>query len=304
MNNTRLALVVGPSADNAVIIPFVDGSVALHLEGMRLRGLSENTVTLRKTVLGLLVRFTGHPVLATTRDDLDRWQRHIGTLAAESRLAYVSAVRCFFQWAHAERLIDDDPSVRLIVPKVVRGLPHPIGEPALEWVLANAPDPLRIWFELAAYAGPRAAEIAILERADVLDDLPEPGLLLHGKGGKERLVPLSPRPLRSLREYGMPWRGRLFRGPDDPRAAAHSVSQRCNRWLHRHGLPNTLHDFRHRYATQLYEVTHDLLLVQQYMGHSSPKTTTIYTLLSLGRGAAAVAAIDRPLLRPVQETGT
>jgi site-specific recombinase XerD len=305
MNNARLALVTCSGDAKARILPFVDGSTGLHIADMRLRGLSANTVTLRRTVLGLVVRYTGKPLLDIDRDDLDRWQRSIADLAPETRLSYVSAVRSFYRWATDAQLVDEDPSARLIVPKVVRGLPHPVSERNLEWVLANAPDPLRVWFELAAYAGPRAAEIATLERADVLDDRDVPALRLRGKGGKERMVPLAPRPLRSLRQYGMPWRGRLFRNPDGTPVSAHGVSQRCNRWLHRHGLPDTLHGFRHRFATQLYEVSdHDLLLVQQLLGHASPKTTTVYTLVNARKGAAAVARIDRPLLRPVEETGS
>jgi integrase/recombinase XerC len=305
VKNAHLAVVTFSGDTRARIIPFVDGNVALHVEGMTARGLSQNTITLRRTVLGLLVRHTRKPLLDTTPADLAAWQRSIAMLAPETRLAYVSGVRTFFAWAADQGLIDANPATRLIVPRVVRGLPHPTSETTLEWVLANAPDPLRVWFELAAFAGCRAGEIAALERSDVLDDAEEPMLRLFGKGGKSRVVPLAPRPLKSLHDLGMPWRGALFREPTGRQVTAHAVSQRCNRWLHQHGYPDTLHWFRHRYATALYESSgHDLLLVQQYLGHASPKTTTVYTLLNVRAGAAAVAAIDRPLLRPAQETAS
>jgi integrase/recombinase XerC len=309
VKNAPLAVVTFSGDTNAVIVPFVGADVVAHVREMRLRGLSENTVTLRMTVLGLLVRHAGRPLLNLDRDDLDSWQDAIACLAPETRLAYVSGARSYYRWACAEGLLTRDPSAVLIVPKVARGLPHPISESSLEWVLSHAPDPLRIWFELAACTGTRAAEIAALERPDVLDDCDKPGLLLHGKGSKERVVPLTPHPLRSLREYGMPWRGPLFRRPDGRQVSAHSVSERCNRWLHKHGYPNTLHDFRHRYATELYEASgHDLVLVAQMLGHASVKTTTVYTRVKARAGYDAARRIDHPLtepwLRPLPERDT
>lgn len=272
---------------------------------MRLRGLSANTVDHRLTVLGLLARHARRPLLDLTAEELDAWQGSLGLLSLETRRSYVVQTRGFYRWALAEGLIGVDPAAVLIVPKVPRGLPRPMGERDLERALAEAPPMIRLWLELAAYAGLRAAEIAALERHDIVDDGPTPFLLIHGKGGKARIVPLAPALLRSLRRFGMPATGRLFRRAGGRPVTARYVSDSTNKWLHAHGFPQTIHKGRHRFATAVYRQCRDVRLVQELLGHASPATTAIYTLVDPSAAAPIVAAIDRPLLRPAErETGT
>lgn len=289
----------------AVVVPFVDASVGDHVRWMRLRGLAQNTVDHRLTVLGLLTRHAGRPLLTLTPADLDSWQGSLGLLSAETRRSYVVMVRGYYRWAHDAGLIESNPADVLIVPKVPRGLPRPIGERDLQRALADAPPMLRVWLELAAYAGLRAAEIAVLERCDVVDEAPTPYLVVHGKGGKTRIVPLAPELLRSLRQLGMPAAGRLFRRTAGRGVTARYVSNSANKWLHAHGIRSTIHKLRHRFATAAYRHCHDLRMVQELLGHASPATTAIYTLVDPSAAAPTVAAIDRPLLRPTErETGT
>lgn len=58
--------------------------------------------------------------------------------------------------------------------------------------------------------------------------------------------------------------------------------------------PFTLHSLRHRFATQLYLATRDLLLVQNLLGHASPTTTQVYTDFDRGASNAAVAHLSMP----------
>lgn len=258
-------------------------------------------------MLRLLVQHAGRPLLTLTEADLDSWQGTLGLLAAESQRSYKVQVRGYYAWACDEaHLIETNPAKVLIIPRVPRGLPRPISEHDLEIALREAPPMLRVWFELAAYDGLRAKEIAALTRADVLDTAEPPSLILHGKGGKWRLVPMAPTVLRSLIEFGMPARGPIFtiNGlPIPPRR----VSKLSNDFLHRIGMPVTLHQLRHRFGSQCLRANGgNLREVQELMGHASPATTAIYTLIDPSAAAPTVAAIDRPLLRPVpeQETGT
>jgi site-specific recombinase XerD len=287
------------------ILPFMGADVAAHVRWMRLRGLSEATVEHRQKVLRLLVQHAGHPLLTLTEDDLDSWQSTLGTLALESQRSYKVQVRGYYAWAVDEaHLLDANPAAVLIVPKVPRGLPRPISERDLERALREAPQMIRVWLELAAYAGLRAKEIAALERRDVLDDASTPALVLHGKGGKTRFVPLAPCPRQSLIDFGMPSRGRLWWINGRP-VSAKRLSQLTNDYLHRIGIPETLHQLRHRFGTQALRANGgNLRQVQELLGHASPATTAIYTLIDPSAAAPTVAAIDRPLLRPVQETGT
>lgn len=266
---------------------------------MRLRGLAARTVEHRLKVLGLLARHAGKPLLQCTPADLDAWQGSLGYLALESRKSYVSQVRQFYRWAVDAGLLDASPADVLILPQVPRGVPRPISERDLERALAAARPLIRLWCELAAFAGLRASEIAAVERGDLLDEADPPTLIVRGKGSKTRVVPMPPRLLRSLRRYGLPPRGRLFR------ATGKAVSLACNRHLHRLGMAATLHSLRHRFATQLYQHSgRDIRMVQEMLGHSSPTTTAVYTQVDASRAAPAVAAIDHPLLRPVQDSAS
>lgn len=305
VRSSRLSLVrVSPDV-NGAILPFVGADVAAHVRWMRLRGLSEATVQHRQKVLRLLIQHAARPLLDLTKDDLDAWQSAIGVLSIQSQATYKMHVRMYYAWAVSEaHLIDDDPAAVLVMPKVPRHYPRPISEANLQRALQSAPQLIRVWLELAAFSGLRAGEIARLERADVLDDADPPALILHGKGAKMRAVPLAPRPLRSLTEWGMPATGRLFMQSNGRPVSAKRVSDLCNDYLHRMGIAETIHKLRHRFATQALAAGLNVRQVQELLGHESIESTAIYTWVNPSAAAPTVAAIDRPLLRPVQETGT
>lgn len=60
------------------------------------------------------------------------------------------------------------------------------------------------------------------------------------------------------------------------------------RHLHKLSIPQSAHGLRHRFGTQMYAKTHDLLLVGRLMGHSNPKTTAGYVACAADDGAKAV----------------
>ena len=72
------------------------------------------------------------------------------------------------------------------------------------------------------------------------------------------------------------------------------ISQLCNRHLHRHQIADTLHSLRHRYATQAWRGSHDLLLVKALLGHASVASTEGYALYDNTAAAAVVGAIPAP----------
>lgn len=127
----------------------------------------------------------------------------------------------------------------------------------------------------------------------------------HGKGGKDRYVPLPQRTLVLLREY---WRMHhtpllLFPASDGKspenipgmKSMPHSTVQRVFRnallesGIHKHA---SVHTLRHSYATHLLEAGVNLRLIQAYLGHSSPQTTALYTHLSRQGHISAAATID------------
>ena len=94
-----------------------------------------------------------------------------------------------------------------------------------------------------------------------------------GRGGRERFVPLHAEIVKALAEYEPPRpTGRLW-----PTAKPSSVSQRINRHYAKLGIRSTAHKNRHRFGTMLYKHSGEsLLVVQNALGHSDPKTSAVY----------------------------
>lgn len=291
-----------PSAgERARVVEAAEPLLAEHASVMALQELSPGTVHLRMSVLHGLARFVAPtPLLEVTERDLNRYQRALlggvnggAALCAESRRSYVCQLRVFYGWALDEGLIEKDPTRVLIIPKVPRGRPRPISEPALQRALAGASPHVRVWLALAAGAGLRAMEIAGLCREDIQDQAGMPHLVVRGKGSKVRIVPLSGWVLAELQSYGLPASGPLFQSPRTPGVpvTAHQVSQMTNRYLHGIGIAETIHKARHRFATQLHRATRDIRLTQEMLGHVNLSTTAVYVDFDRDEAAAAIEGL-------------
>lgn len=244
------------------------------------RGLKPSTIKSRVDKLVLLAEYL-YPrgLLEATREDLETFLdgRSLGDRA---RYAYVSHFGCFY-----EAMIDDEkaianPAERIHRPRQRTGLPRPIADPDLRIALAAASPRMKAMLSLGAFAGLRAKEIAGLCRQEVLESNDPPVLyVLHGKGDKERVVPLNQQLASALSRCGMPGRGPIFRR-DDEQMKPWQVSHDVNGFLHGLGIDATCHQLRHWFGTKLYQATGDLLMVQALMGHSSPTSTAIYAAFS------------------------
>lgn len=271
-----------------------DPVLAEHIEWMRHRRLSEETVRLRTIVVNSIIGFCHIPPLTCVPECLEQWERSLH-VADTSRATYIAQVHAFYAWATVTKKIDRNPSTGLVAPRLPRRQPRPISEPDLAMALMTAPDRIKPWLELAAYAGFRAGEVARLERADVHDELDNPVLLVRGKGHRERVVPMAARVWSALLVHGLPRHGWVFPRLDGEPGpiTAYRVSQLAARHLHSIGVDATLHQLRHRFLTEIYRETKDLRLTQDLAGHSSPTTTAGYAAWSPEAAAAAVAALDR-----------
>jgi site-specific recombinase XerD len=263
-------------------------AVTAHLEWCRARNLSPATVEQRRLVLWRVRRHTGCGLLAMTPGVLAVWWHdRTGSVTVESRTTELMHVRMFYRWALGEGLVKRDPSVKLVRPRLGRRVPRPMAEATVAHLLAVLDEPVRSWVILAGFAGLRCGEIATLRAEHVRYD--ERVLLIHGKGNRQRIVPASPMvldvlPPKSRGLYFMTVRGRPW--------PAHRVSQDGNRALHAAGVPETMHQLRHRFGTQVYAASLDLRLTQELMGHASPVTTAGYAAWSTPAGAAVVEQIQ------------
>lgn len=159
--------------------------------------------------------------------------------------------------------------------------------------LDTAPDRVRPWLVLAAYAGLRACEISGLRACDLMWENEPPLLVVdQGKGGHARAVPMAPAVATEL--AGAPRSGWLFPrrdgtpGPSPP----HLVSRLANQHLHGLGIAHTLHTLRHWFATETLRINGgDLRQTQELLGHQSPVSTAIYTWVDPRAAAVTVAAL-------------
>jgi len=156
---------------------------------------------------------------------------------------------------------------------------------------------MRVFFMTVYATGLRVGEACRLETGDI--DAARGVIRVRGaKGGKERLVMLSPRLLTALRAYWKlvrppaPW---LFAGrtgrPLSPEVARHALAGAAS--AARLGKRVTPHSLRHSFATHLLEQGTDLRIIQLLLGHASIKTTTRYVSVSAGLVARTRSPLDR-----------
>ena len=129
-----------------------------------------------------------------------------------------------------------------------------------------------------------------------VSDIDGQRMLLHihrGKGAKDRYVPLPASTLNLLRQYWITHRNPLWIFPAPGRGGIHmpraehpmgrrSLQEAFQAARKRSGIQKgaSVHTLRHSYATHLLEAGVSLRLIQEYLGHSSPKTTALYTHLT------------------------
>ena len=128
----------------------------------------------------------------------------------------------------------------------------------------------KLMIRLAAECGMRRAEVAQVHSRDLVEDLTGWSVIVHGKGSRDRTVPLPSILAHELRELPPGW---AFPGDDSGHLSPRWVGKLVGRLL-----PEgyTMHSLRHRAATRWYGVNHDLLTVGDLLGHASPVTTRLY----------------------------
>jgi len=281
----------GPPAGEAATAAFLE---ALQAE----RGAAANTLVAYRRDLADLAAFLGSGWPGAEREALEDWMADMAArgLGPATRARRLSAARQFFRFALEEGWREDDPAARLEGPGARRGLPKTLGEAEVEAMLEaarrvrrdsdaarGAALRRRCLLELLYATGLRASELAALPVAAARGD--PRMILVRGKGGRERMAPLSGPAREALRDWlaargddRSPW---LF--PSRARGGA----------LTRQGLWKMVrevaaeagidparvspHALRHAFATHLLAHGADLRAIQTLLGHADLSTTEIYT---------------------------
>ncbi|HWK13495.1 MAG TPA: site-specific tyrosine recombinase XerD [Rhizobiaceae bacterium] len=267
------------------------------------RGAAANTLQAYRRDLDEAAEECGGLASATTealRSHLEGLARR--GFAPSSQARKLSSLRQFYRFLYAEGIRADDPSGSLDSPRRGRPLPKTLSEHDVGRLLdqaeaeANAPPPgvdaagavrLAALLEVAYATGLRVSELVAMPLTVASRD--DRWFTVRGKGGKDRVVPLSPKAQAAMRRW-LECRARdaagkanrhLFPARGESGHLARQVFARDLKALAaRLGLPAAKvspHVLRHAFASHLLQNGADLRAVQQLLGHADISTTQIYT---------------------------
>jgi integrase/recombinase XerC len=219
------------------------------------------------------------------------WRRAGGS-TSRSLARTLSGLRSFFRWLESEEIAANRRLLQVALPKVPHAIPKPLTVAKAAAVLEDAAQAEPAWIAarneavlLLLYgAGLRIAEALAIARKDA--PIGERDVLVvSGKGGKERLVPVLEVTQGAIARYlaSCPYElapdGPLFRGAKGGRLSARIVQLLLERMRTTLKLPPTAtpHALRHSFATHLLANGADLRQIQELLGHASLSTTQVYT---------------------------
>jgi integrase/recombinase XerD len=288
--------------------------------GSALNTLRSYAVDLRRYVEHLAAEGVGE--LGAVREEhvagfVRRLRSGPAPLAPSSAARALAAVRGLHRFAARDGLVAEDVAREVAPPPVPLRLPRALTIDQVDQLLAgcigDGPAPLRdrALLELLYSTGARISEAVGLDRDDL--DAEHRTVLLRGKGGKQRIVPVGRPALHAVEEYLVRARPALAaRGRGGPALFLNARGARLSRQSAWHvlravveasgvagGAPVSPHTLRHCFATHLLAGGADVRVVQELLGHASVTTTQVYTHVTVDTlrevyAASHPRATDRP----------
>jgi integrase/recombinase XerD len=237
---------------------------------------------------------------------LHEQQRHLQTepedstrrLSASSLYLQIAALRAFYKFCEAEKLLDDNPAENLSLPRRWKRLPKALTDAEIAQLIrppAQAtPEALCNYavLELAYASGLRLSELCGIRLEQL--HLDAGFVTIIGKGNKERVVPLGRPAAQALEVYLQSGRPKLVSARSTAAVfltnrgtsfAPVTMWRRIKSCVRRAGVERnvTPHMLRHSFATHLLEHGADLRVIQELLGHASIGTTEVYTHVANSR---------------------
>lgn len=285
-------------------------NLAEFLDYLRIeKNRSENTLRSYQTDLELLMEFLTNKGVSdwnkSTTDLIKEWvidlkRKHISNTTIARR---ISSVKVFFGFLVKRNLIETNPTLKLISPKLNKVLPNVLGQKQAEQLLTQAAnieveeevEEVRIRdyaiLEVLYSTGIRVSELVGLNLEDI--NFNNLTLKVLGKGRKERIVPFGIPARDAIDKYLDESRNKfnskninaLFLGQRGNRLNVRQVRRILNKAMAQieNGKEISPHDLRHSAATHMLEAGADLRIVQELLGHSSLATTQKYTHVTIER---------------------
>lgn len=270
------------------------------------KALSPNTLEAYMQDLSKLLRFLQSEqidVLHTCLDDLERFAAGLHDIGIHprSQARIISGIHSFFRFLLLNDDIEADPSELLEGPRIGLHLPEVLTVEEIDRIIAvidlSKPEGQRnrAILETLYSCGLRVSELCNLKLSNLYFD--EEFIRVEGKGGKERLVPISQRAIKEINYYMIDRkRIEIKKGYEDYLFVSARLKKNLSRIMIFHiikeytqtaGITKIIspHTFRHSFATHLLEGGANLRVIQCMLGHESITTTEIYT------------HIDRSMLR-------
>ncbi|MBC8445938.1 MAG: tyrosine-type recombinase/integrase [Chloroflexi bacterium] len=275
------------------------------VEDMQLRGLSEKTQNGYVRAVRQLAEHYDESPQNITDEELRQYFLHLTNvkhLSPSTIRVTLYGIKFLFQ----HTLRKEWPTLDLVRPRREKKLPVVLSVAEVRRILGIIRRPrYRVCLSTIYACGLRLREGVHLQVRDIDSDRMMVHVR-HGKGAKDRYVPLPVPALEMLRRY---WRTHrhpewLFPAPTKsgvPLSTAtkpmsvSGVQRAFKAALQESGIQKdaSVHTLRHSYATHLLEAGVNLRVIQAYLGHSSPQTTAIYTHLTRKAEDLAAKAIDR-----------
>jgi len=268
-----------------------------YLGLLKLKGYSSNTIQTYSGAFHYLLRLLGAvPVSTLSKGHV---QAYLLWLLEKRGYSYanlhttVNALKFYFEavGGRGREFYDlPRPNKRLKLPSI-------LSEEEMIGLIQKTENLKHRALLMTAYsAGLRVSELVSLK----IKDVDSHRMLLHvrdGKGGKDRMVPLSQKLLHTLREYVKHHKPReyLFEGEGEEAYSARSAQNVLREAKQKADIKKGggIHLLRHSYATHLLEAGTDIRYIQAFLGHNSLKTTMLYTHVSKLKIETIQSPLDR-----------
>ena len=268
-------------------LPSPEGIIQIEKfkQWMRSKRYAESTIaTYSEALKSFLVFYREKPITEITNEDVIVYNNEYilrNKLSSSYQNQLVNGIKLFFMTIRETKINVD----KIHRPKRAKILPNVLSKEEVKSILgAHTNLKHKMMLSMIYSCGLRRSELLNLKFSDI-DSKRNIVLLKNAKGKKDRIAPLSPKILAMLREYYIEYKPKiwLFEGQNaGEQYSEQSLQSVLKQALKKVGntKPVTLHWLRHSYATHLLESGTDLRYIQELLGHSSSKTTEIYTHVS------------------------
>lgn len=281
-----------------------------YLEYCNIQNLAARTIEMRRIFSRSFIiwcdeRALKHPA-DITKPILERYQRHLylkrkadgQPLGISSQCNNLVAIKMFFKWLSQQNYILYNPASDLEMPRIPKRLPKCILSANEVDSILNQPDISsasgirdRAIMEVFYSTGIRRKELSDLKTSDI-DMYRGTLMVVHGKGDKDRMIPIGERAISWIQKYLNEVRSELVIGISGHTLFLNLYGDSISvTWLSALvtkyikqadiGKQGSCHLFRHSMATMMLENGADIRYVQMMLGHADIKTTQIYTQVSI-----------------------